>query len=101
MTDESAPREPLRVNVQLKVPFEAVKPQFAELGFVLEQELSLLHVVIGTIETDRVDALAQVDGVGAVEPEREVGIMEKMKSQAPPSSPIRSRSTWPYLSRRS
>jgi hypothetical protein len=60
------------VNVTLDAAPDDVKGDLAAAGLRITATHDLLHVVSGTVDEADIDRLLQVEGVAAVEPDREV-----------------------------
>ena len=64
----------VRVNVMFDRSAVNVAEQLGHAGLLIEQELDLLAIITGRVQSDRMAALSSVDGVLAVEPDRGVEI---------------------------
>lgn len=66
--------KPVRLTVLVREDWRdrraLVRAHCEEVGFVVESELANLGALTGSIDEDRVDTLAKVEGVASVEPER-------------------------------
>ena len=60
------------VNVTLDVAPDDVKGELAAAGLRITATHNLLQVVSGTVDEADIDRLLQVEGVAAIEPDREV-----------------------------
>jgi hypothetical protein len=62
----------IAVNVTLDVAPDDVMGDLAAAGLKITATHDMLHVVSGTVDEANIDRLLQVEGVTAVEPDREV-----------------------------
>lgn len=73
-----SPDDRVRVNILLDAEQgQAVSEKLREAGLQIEQELGLLGIITGAVPQESMAALAAIEGVLAVEEDREVTLPEE------------------------